>query len=124
MIELRANQHPVRIVLSSATAGELPADFVKRARLERQRTMRRLYRRRPDVRAKQRAYDAAYRKRPGQLEKSRAQKRAWRSANRAAVNAYFRRYDELTPGRREYKARKAREYRARDRARRAAGAGA
>lgn len=114
MIEISSsNQYPqIRIVLREG----LDERAIVEARRERESLKRWLYCRRPEVIAKQRAYGIEYRAQPGRLEKRRAQKRRWREENRALFNAYFRRYDKLTPGRKEYKARWAREKRARDRA--------
>jgi hypothetical protein len=78
------------------------------ARQERDRFMKKLRRRRRAAEAA--AYGRAYRAK--NAERIRQLKRAWREANRLHVAAYMRRYDALNPGRREYKARKAREYRA------------
>ena len=46
-------------------------------------------------------------------EREAARKKAWREANREEINVYNRRYYELNPKLREYRASKNREYRAR-----------
>lgn len=119
MIELTANRYGVRTVRTPSLDRQEKAfevEQLREARRLRANLKRKLYRRRPEVRAKQRAYEEAYRARPGMRDRRGARKAAWRKNNRAKYNAYFRRYDQLKPGRKEYKAMKAREYRARDRA--------
>lgn len=118
MLEIRSgNQAAVRTVICADDVD--PARVIREARRERDNFTRRLsrMRRTPEKRALDREYYRAY----GVRNKAKrdAQKRLWREENRPAYNAYFRRYDQVTPGRKEYKARKAREYRARDRAARA-----
>lgn len=105
MIQISSGR--VRIVLADGTA----PDLVEKARRERERFMTRMWRARN--RAKVSAWNKARRAKPGELERERERKRRWREANRERYNAYFRRYDALKPGRREYKAAKEREYRAR-----------
>lgn len=119
-LELARNQHPVRMVV----APEITARQLEQARRERENHRRRLRRmqRTPQERAKDAAYQRARRAAPDFLERDRERKARWRAKNRKKVNAYFRSYEALTPGRREYKAAKAREYRARDRALREASA--
>lgn len=111
MIELRSTQQPVRIVLP-----EFDPELVRLAYAERERHKRWLRRRRPGVLEKERAYHRARRARPGVRESDLERKRKWRAKNRKSYNAYYRNYDQLTPGRRAYKAMKAREYRAQKRA--------
>ncbi len=88
------------------------ADTLLKAQEERARFVTKLRRRRR--REKVAAYFRVYR--IENFDRIEANKKRWREENRERVNAYYRRYDELTPGRREYKAKKLREYRARDRA--------
>lgn len=80
-----------------------------KAREERARFTQKLRRRRRA--AKTAKYNQHYRL--THLESERERKRRWREDNREHVNAYYRRYDELAPGRREYKAGWMRDARAR-----------
>lgn len=118
-LEIARNQHPIRTVVSADVA---PAELA-RARRERENFLRRVRRKsNPELRAQEAAYHRARRADPAFREADRERKAAWRKKNRGKVNAYFRNYEALTPGRREYKARWAREKRARDRAAREASA--
>lgn len=107
IVHLSGNQYPIRTVIN--VGGE---DALHRARQEREKVMAKW--RRARRRAAQAAYDRVYR--ANNSARIAERKRRWRAANRERINAYMRRYEHLTPGRREYKTRKAREYRARDRA--------
>ena len=128
-LEIRTNQYPVRLVVSDETPGRvLSAMRAERARFKQRLRNRRWYLRhrerilaeraiwRKENRDRLRAYDAQQRSRPGSLKKRRAQKRRWRELHRDDYNAYYRRYDATKPGRREYKAKWARDKRSRDRA--------
>lgn len=111
-LDIQRNGYPTRMVVSAG----INAAELERARRERENFLRRLRRKDPAVKAKQRAYDRARRADPAVLALDRERKAKWRQENREAYNAYFRRYNVLAPGRLEYKAMKAREYRARKRA--------
>lgn len=106
------NQYPIRTIIRHD--GEVGRAFFLKAKRERENFKKRLWR--AKNRDKVRAYQRRRRERPGEREAARERKRAWRAGNREHYNAYHRRYSQLTPGRKEYKARKAREYRARDKA--------
>lgn len=64
--------------------------------------MKRLRERRPAAVARKAAYNKAAWAATDK-EKERERKRAWRAANREKLRAYYRNYEALTPGRREYK---------------------
>lgn len=119
-LEVTRNQYPVRMVV----AREIAPHELEAARRERENHRRRLrrMRRTPAEKAADAAYQKARRSSPGFVEKDRVRKAKWREKNRPKVNAYFRRYDELHPERRAYKAKKAREYRAAKKAAREASA--
>ena len=80
-----------------------------RARVERDAFTKKMWWRRNL--AKRSAYWRAWREK--NKEREAARKRAWREANRDHIKAYNRRYYELHPNLREYRAMKNREYRAR-----------
>ncbi len=101
----------VRTILQRGNDTDLEfAHRLKKARRARELHMRRLREAKPEFKAKRAAYNRAYRAKRASEELER--KRKWREANREHYNAYYRKYDELTPGRREYKARWSRERRA------------
>lgn len=84
-------------------------EALKRMRAERERHNKRLRDKSPEAKARKAAANKAWRAR--NQERERERKRRWREENREHVRAYFRNYDALTPGRREYKARWLRERR-------------
>jgi hypothetical protein len=93
------------------TVGEV--DAATRRKLSLQRAgLKRMLRRRtdPEYDAKLREYCREYTKR--NAEKIKKRRDAWVAANRERLNAYQRRQYEMNPARREYLARKYREYRA------------
>lgn len=77
-------------------------EAVAKARREREAHCKWLRAQSPQAKAKKAAYNKAYR--AEKKEEERERKRKWREDNRERFRAYYRNYDALTPGRREYKA--------------------
>jgi hypothetical protein len=91
------------------------AELPEQAKRERENFLRRMGRKRrtADQIEHDRVYAIVYRRVFG--EQIAEKKRQWREGNPERVRRYMRNYDELTPGRREYKAKWARDKRARER---------
>jgi hypothetical protein len=100
----------VKIITVLRDGGDSERELAHRLRAvrkERERHREWLRSQRPARKALKAA--AAKRWREQNLERDRERKRKWREANRERVRAYYRNYDALTPGRREYKAQWLRE---------------
>jgi len=94
------------------TVGNVSRVDKRKSALQRAGLRRKLRRRAdPEYDRRLREYEREYRKR--NAERIRELRKAWVEANRDLRNAYHRRRYELDPARREYLARKTREYRAR-----------
>ena len=95
-------------VLKARTVMKLGDAAVReRMRRERKRHTNWLWEQKPGRKEQKAARAKAWRERHKEQERER--KRRWREENRERYNAYFRNYDALTPGRREYKAKWLRE---------------
>lgn len=92
----------VRTIVTSVDDPLERAWLLRKMRRERELHMRRLREAKPEYKAKRAIYNKAYREANRDLILEA--KRRWRDENRERFRAYYRRYDELTPGRREYKA--------------------